>query len=310
MYFYKLYGLNLESVLPFPELEPVLIPRPDSNKRISLKVHRFIPPASRETVNYGGLRYWFGSDNKTAIISARAAGNFRIRFDERTIEWMPPAAGDGTSLACHLLKGRVLGLLLSHMPSYLLLHANVLSGSGKAMLFLGAHGGGKSTLSAFLLKKGFSLMSDDVAVMQRRRGRFLIESGAPELRLWPGSAARLVPSVARNESLPETLKRRLILERPSSAYLNDSLPPSAFYILTRRRTARIELRSIKSAEALLGILKNIYLPVIKNPRVLNSHFEMAAELAKNFPVKELVYPTGICHLPRIHRALMRDAILL
>lgn len=54
---------------------------------------------------------------------------------------------------------------------YYVFHAGVVERDGLALLLPGASGSGKSTITAGLLRRGFGLLSDEVAAIDRRTGR-------------------------------------------------------------------------------------------------------------------------------------------
>ena len=81
------------------------------------------------------------------------------------------------------LLAPVAGMLL-HQRRVLALHAGSLEIGGKAVLFTGHSGRGKSTLAAALLRAGHRLLSDDITVIRfDGDGGTLAVPGSPHLRL-------------------------------------------------------------------------------------------------------------------------------
>ena len=60
------------------------------------------------------------------------------------------------------------------------LHASAIEHDGKAVLFLGSSGSGKSSLAASLNKK---LITEDVACIENKNQRFFIKNGPPFVNL-------------------------------------------------------------------------------------------------------------------------------
>ena len=174
-YTYRLFGMTLKSEFSFPELASVATRKMVPGKTISIGPRDFpLPHFSKDGWrSFYGLDYWFSPQQPFAVIRSLSAGSYRIHFREKRIDWMPDQ-GTSTELARHVLAGRVMGLLLCHQLPSFLLHAGVVVREGQGICFCGVISQGKSTLTACFLNGGFSLLSDDIAVIQRKKGRFLL----------------------------------------------------------------------------------------------------------------------------------------
>src|SRR3954468_22899858 len=64
------------------------------------------------------------------------------------------------------------------------LHATAVATDRGVLAFLGNSGDGKSTLAALLLRHGCTLVTDDMLVLARARGRWLAQPGPPRLKLY------------------------------------------------------------------------------------------------------------------------------
>jgi hypothetical protein len=84
-------------------------------------------------------------------------------------------------------------------PDLLWLHAAAVERRGAAVLIVGASGQGKSTLSTLLCKKGWQLMSDDVAPLLMTENKVLPYCPTPRRRIYPGNAIdpAMVDSLAK-----------------------------------------------------------------------------------------------------------------
>lgn len=89
----------------------------------------------------------------------------------------------------HLVSGIGLGLAL-YQRGVFTLHAGAVSIGGRAIAFAGPKGAGKSTLVAALSARGHALLSDDVVALDLPAdGAPRVRIGAPNMNLWPDSAA-------------------------------------------------------------------------------------------------------------------------
>lgn len=71
-------------------------------------------------------------------------------------------------------------------------HATAVANKAGAVLLAGDSGTGKSTLAAALLQRGWSLLSDELAVVDtEEQGRLVVLPTFPEIMLWPDAMAKL-----------------------------------------------------------------------------------------------------------------------
>ena len=283
--------------------------QPDSitGTRVRLLVRHFSTPSAGKTVSFWGMRCRFGPHGDCSFVDGEGAGSFRIHFKNKTIEWKRPP-GDLSGWAKIFFRGRVLGLVLSHLPNFVVLHANVIARSTQAIFLLGPAGCGKSTLTASFLNAGFSLLSDDLAVVRLVDDSLVVEPGIPEIRLWPQSLV-LKPADIRDERLYSGItKRRLFLSDDGPWRFGENpLPPGGLYLLSRKRRGKIRIETVHGKEKLMGILQNVYTPLIQDAAVLENQFEMVARLVKAIPVRRVIYPSGIDCLDAVRRALLDDS---
>jgi hypothetical protein len=111
-----------------------------------------------------------------------AVGRFLVTAGRSVVVDRNPS-GDLASVRLFLL-GSVLALLC-HQRNVLPMHASAVAVDGKAVLFLGEAGSGKSVLAALCAQAGYRIIADDVcAVEWLADGRAVILPGAPRLLLW------------------------------------------------------------------------------------------------------------------------------
>ena len=101
------------------------------------------------------------------------------------------------------------GCIARHAHHFLMLHAASLETNGKAVLFLGKAGAGKSTLAAALVSRGWRLLSDEFGLVDMETSRCLslarpvcLKNEAIELiRLWDPAVTTTVPADVRRKGL-------------------------------------------------------------------------------------------------------------
>lgn len=145
------------------------------------------------------------------------------------------------------------GLLLAHDGGFLL-HASSAIRNGKAFVFSGLSGAGKTTISR-LAPPGATLLTDEISYIRRTHTGY-IACGTP----FAGELARLGA--------------------------NASAPIKAVYLLSKGPTNRID--AVDPAEALQRILRNI-LFFADDPELVTAVFESACAFVEQVPVRKLTF---------------------
>lgn len=273
-----------------------------------LRLNNFLFPKRQKRPANEDLGSRLDTQNNRTIIHSRSCGSFLVDFKKRRIDWKPSKKKSLSGLPGLIFRGKVLGMMVSRMPSYFVIHANAIADRRGAVLLTGAAGAGKSTLTAFLLNRGFSLLSDDASILREGSGGFAAEASVPELRLWPDLLGELKPSGIRGKTIfPGSAKRSFFLNwKGPWRHRSSSKPLRAIYRLERRKKGAIRIERLQGRRALLAILKNLGAPLSQNQRILSRQLATIVRLCETIPVKLLTYPSGIAHLPRVYEALRRD----
>lgn len=303
----------LESDVFFPELVPY---RPEKQigksrtQRIRIYLYKRAFPLlsfQKRGIRYGGFRYQFNPGGRFVMINSPSVGRFQIDFRKKEILW-DPLKKDTDQLARATLKGRVLGFMLSNLLPSLPLHAAALSQGKNALAFCGPFHLGKSTLAASLLKYGFSLVTDDLALIGGAKRSFSVSPGPPEIRLWP-SSIKILNSFCFNHELlyPGTRKERFLVRSNGHPYSRKTpVSLKVLYFLDRGKNPKIQMQDLRNREAILEILRNVYNPILRNSKTMSLQFKRAVDLTKGVRVKRLTYPSGYKHLKEVGRAILRD----
>jgi hypothetical protein len=169
-YRYRVYGLNVRSDLPLPELHP-----DEVRGEVDVDIRLGSIPAADED----GLD--FGPDG--AVLRIKNIAAFHMR-DGREIVVEPCPGASERNVRLYLL-GSAMGLAL-HQRGLLPLHANAIEICGMAVVFMGESGAGKSTLAAWAHDAGHRVIADDICVLRFDgvRDRIRVHPGLRRIRLW------------------------------------------------------------------------------------------------------------------------------
>lgn len=286
---YRVFGLTLRSSYALPALSPTapgavdldLVPgprRPVPEHRFSVLddvLELYFPPTGRFAIHPGG----------------------RIEYD--------PTPGVDARLIEFPILGPVLGLALQ-LRGLLVLHGSAVEIGGRAAIFLGDKGAGKSTLAAACLRAGHRLLTDDLAVLEHKAdGSWRVLPAFGQLKLSPEAGA-LMPEGGEIVDLSEVhdlIEKRHF--RGTDWLSTEGVEPGLIATLSRGDDP--DRTDYDSATALKQIMRFSYLVRFDTARVPPAQtarlFALAAELAGRHGAAALTVPGRIDRLPGMVRYL-------
>ncbi len=211
-----------------------------------------------------------------------------------------------------MLIGTILGSIIRLM-GHLSLHASVVSDGSNALAMVARGGVGKSTMAASLLQcnESFSLIADDVAVVDLTKSHPRAQPGYPALRLhedafnslnisdkslservYSDAQKRYIPmaSMKPNQTAQEPWPREPVV-LGGICLLAASHDPSSPCQLTR----------ISKPSAILNLTINTYANyVILEDDRLGKEFKQISDLVENVPVYQLSYHKSMQTLAKVN----------
>ncbi len=156
MYRYQAYGLVIDSAIALPELMASDVTESRRDVVIAPQSLPFSPLASNPNPHAYQLT------PEGLYLSWQTVGTFLIE-GTHSILFDPDQQADEGRLRLFLL-GAALGVIL-HRRGFFVLHASAAIIDGKAVVFMGNKGWGKSTLVATLHHRGHTVLGDDVVAI-------------------------------------------------------------------------------------------------------------------------------------------------
>ena len=186
-YHFRCFGLHFASELPFPEF----FAEDESNSDVDVTIHCgetpiHLPAARRLQQSY---QYWEGKTGECLLTVQDVTRYYVVNGSSITIQPNPHAHPDYLRL---FLFSSAFGALL-HQRGYLPLHGSAVQmPDGRAAVFLGKPGAGKSTLAAALCLRGHTPLSDDISPLRKdAAGALWMYPGLPQHKLGQKSLTQL-----------------------------------------------------------------------------------------------------------------------
>jgi hypothetical protein len=229
-----------------------------------------------------------------------------------TVELAPPAgyllhapgfariliAPDGTELLCDpepgsaewsaLLTAQALPLAAT-LQGFEVLHASGVVLRGRAALFAGPPGAGKSSLAAALLRRGDAeLLSDDTVALELRAGAPIAHPGAALLLLRAAEHERLSARERAVLGPPETFLGK---QRYSPSVTASSAPFGELFLL-ERSTHGPPVERIEAVDP-FALLASTFNLSVRTPERLTRHLDLAVALATTGRIHRLRVQPGM-----------------
>jgi hypothetical protein len=196
------------------------------------------------------------------------------------------------------------------------LHGNAVAVEGGALAFVAHAGTGKSTLAASWVAAGYPFVADDLVPVDLRDSRLLVLPGQPQMKLWPPAIAHTFGDPDRFPRLfpisnPRCQKRFVALDEIGAPFVREALPLRAVYFLRRGDGAdkdlpEICIESIPPSEAVIALITHTFAVGLIDSAQQVRWLDVYSRIADRLPVRRLIYPGGLDHLPRVREAVLRD----
>ena len=280
---YTAFGLQIDSEVPLPGLLPGSNRAPDVHVRYGSVPADLTDPVEKRP--YFHAIFQAKPDNFLLTVPD-VARYLVVKGEEISIERASNCRDDYLPL---YLLGSAFGALL-HQRGFLVMHASSIQTSRGAVLFVGHSGHGKSTLLAALIRRGYTMLSDDVTAIMVQSDSGPVAFGSyPRLRLSAEAAARLDYPVEGLQRIRDAGKYLV----PVNRFCASPVPVHAIYTLGIHAEPNIRLESITTAQrfALLGANTYRY-AFLKGLGLRQAHFHAATRLAKAVHIGSIARPAS------------------
>ena len=288
MYSYRVSGLSVASEIVLSGLNALAVER----GRPDVAIRRGPVPAALENVSASGATWQIAGER--FLLRVPAVARFLLNAG-REIVFEPEANADAGDIPIFIL-GTVFGILL-HQREQIVLHASAVRVNGKAVLFCGASGAGKSTIAAVLAQRGYPLVTDDVCAITVSDGMPMVHPDGRQLKLWAQAIERLELAESRGDRVRSRLEKFYVEPGEASS---EPLPLGAVYALREARpphAAGIEQPNV--VDAALILRRNAYRPLlVRRMGQKANYFHAATTIANVAGIFHLTRPLDFAAMPK------------
>jgi hypothetical protein len=285
--YYSAYGLRIQSEVALPELaaaDPGDGP-PDVTLGLG-NVDQFLASLDADTevnsLEVDSLGRFVVADGRQVIVELCSPEVSQTKYFRRTVE------------------NQVLALLLLQR-GLLVLHASAVAVGGRAVVFIGPRGAGKSTTAAAFHTQGYPVLADDIVGVRVDEEPPTVVPGVPQLRLGAEAVTALDidGAVQPNHDIgPEKWYRQL-------SPVSEPLPLAGCYVLEESDSMAIE--SLSGTEQFFRFVTHSYRHgFLTDSDMTPTGFEQCAAVVERVPVRLLRRPKQYDALPSLVELVVRD----
>lgn len=286
---YAVYGVTIRSDLELEILDQVSAPSGGAD--ITVKRVTGIVRSSHEFEPHFDIQPDIQYFHWTAI------GAFIIEADGNVLVELHEGISD--LLASHALLGLVMSVVLERR-GVLCLHASAVEVAGRAVVFMGDKGAGKSTTTGAMLAKGHSPITDDLVPVLNTDTSPVIYPGFSSTKLYPDSvkALGMRDEETDREIHFSTEKKQKEFSVP---LVKSGVPAGALCVLCRSKdVTRVSFKRLAAHEALQIIMRFTFKARYGETKLgrdsLIMHMKHCAGLAATVPVYNLFIPDDLAQL--------------
>lgn len=275
MYYYRAFGLTIESELVIPQVPPIPPCMPDV-RIITADLSGEKPDRKKLLVDNGNMVY------TTSSTVFRVTHGSLIEADI-----MP---GEAESYVAVYLLGSCMGSILIQR-GFMLLHGSCVTNGRHAVLITGDSGAGKSTMAAEFLKHGWKLITDDVTTVFDVETSPMVRSSYPSQKLWRDALEHYERPKEDVYSLFTTGGREKF-GVDVTRFFHDGVSPLSMIVRLSAEPAGRGLYPMEGAAKIDQLMRNTYrinyIPIADRQR----HFQRCVTLSTKIPMALAIRENG------------------
>lgn len=279
IYYYKVFGMNVESDFPVDEL--IACSEVPESVDVYLRIGEVPDKIDSMSEKYD----WYQINRDELLFSVDNVATYYVHHANEII--VKPCNGINPEVYMYLL-GSCMGAIL-FQKGKIPFHGSAINIHGKGVIVSGDSGAGKSTLAAALIRKGYPMLTDDVAAISHTNdNRFIVLPGFPRQKLWEDSAEALAHPIGNVIRIEGDRKK---YTTSSKSFCNEATPLAAIFELYCSNCDQVYTKQVHGEEKLEVLIRNTYRSMwLKHFGLMKSHFIQCVQMSKSIQVYQIFRP--------------------
>lgn len=280
-WYYKVYGLNIESDIEIPELLAI---NEDNNHHIDVRIK--IGNIQKEVLNSIPSYSWFNYRDNSMVFTVENVGSFYIcNGDEIIVQ--PLKTSDNQSIKTYIL-GTSFGMILAQRNK-VAIHGGAIVVGEKAIILTGRSGAGKSTLTNAFRHYEYPFMADDVSSTLELKGEIFIEPAYPQQKICRDAMEKMKYNIENFKLIDEGREKYVIPAHKS--FVSEKRKLDAIFEIEPYDGEKVTVQELLGQDKMKTILRNIYrIEVMKIHGIPQNYFRKIFNIAKNISVYRINRP--------------------
>lgn len=295
-YYYRIYGLTLESELACPGFVAVSEAKPE----VFVKMGEV--PDRLEGISVSGFKFQANPDH---VLTKGVRARMLVSKGNRVT--IQPKEGTHEYVVRSLFMAWGLGALL-HQRNIFPLHGSVVSLGNECVAFCAPSGTGKSSLAALFAKRGYTILDDNIAAIVLVDGVYMVHPGAPVIKVPHDVFEKSGDSFASLGTFQPFLDKYAVEVRQE--FPVKPQPLKKIYVLTRSGQAGFALSPLSGASRFDSLMKNTFcLQFLRGMNKFSQHFRTVQSLANQLPMVEVQLPVWPTPYTSVAEMLVQDFLI-
>ena len=284
MYRYRAFGFNIESEFEIAQMLPADFSAEQCD------VHVRFGEVSRDMVKEPLQTYLDSSFGKDEMWCDIEVAELYVGHGTDIIVQKITDKEEEEGLLQAFITGLAFGAIM-HQRKQIPMHGSCVQKNGRAVLFTGLSGAGKSSIAAEAIRRGYRLVTDDVTPVSIRNGAVVAEPSFPQQKLWEDAVDRVGARDKTDHMIYEEDDRTKFAMNVDEAFLNEETELCAVIQLIPKegaREGRILIEEVKGLERAVLLQLHTYRKyMLVDNESRQRHFQSCADIAKRLKIAHL-----------------------